>query len=515
MRAPTRLAALALLLLLSAGTARGIVVYRSEGGTNIVGFGSNLNFLKDTYTPPSTSTTGGDFSYGGALCPSPTTQNYLCGSIFGQATRDFMGLTMRASCNQRRHAAAAGMGGIIYGGAEITVIGMHGSAAAPASGFAKFHFGLGGTFSTTRSDAAVTVHATGYSFLSADKQRFIQCTGTNCGTLVSECAIGGGACEISVPYSDAPGTWSPGYYFVRLRTDVYMGATPSTLTGWDATAFANFADTLALTAITIEDVNHQAVPGAYFTIPDADGMGNDWVVPTEPPPPPTTTTLASTTTTTGAPGTTTTTAAHPTTTTTTAGNPLTTTTGASPTTTTVPAATEACGTCADEDVNGLVDFEEPACCPAAGVRTLAVRKARLTSQGADTLVALDATVPSTALGDVVPGRDLFLQLRVDGGPALFCAHIPAARFVLKRGNLAVFSDRAQSVAGAGGLTGVTLRASKRALLIHVEGRRAHFALPAPGSLRLVLAFDDPSGAHRCARTLQTFKRAGKKALRAP
>jgi hypothetical protein len=130
-------------------------------------------------------------------------------------------------------------------------------------------------------------------------------------------------------------------------------------------------------------------------------------------------------------------------------------------------------------------------------------------------VALDATVGGTALADVVPARDLFLQLRVDGGPALFCARIPAERLVVKRGKLAVFADRGQSVGDAGGITGVTLRASKGNLLVHIESRRAHFVLPSPGTLRLVLAFRDPGGAHRCARTPQKFRRAGKKALRAP
>jgi hypothetical protein len=51
-------------------------------------------------------------------------------------------------------------------------------------------------------------------------------------------------------------------------------------------------------------VNHQPVPGAYFTIPDADGMGNAFVVPTEPPPTTTSTlsTTTSTVTTTTLPG---------------------------------------------------------------------------------------------------------------------------------------------------------------------------------------------------------------------
>lgn len=53
------------------------------------------------------------------------------------------------------------------------------------------------------------------------------------------------------------------------------------------------------------------------------------------------------------------------------------------------------------------------------------------------------------------------------------------------------------------------------LLVHVEGRHAHLVLPPPSALRLVVAFHDRGGAHRCARTVQAFKRAGKKGLKTP
>jgi hypothetical protein len=66
--------------------------------------------------------------------------------LFGEATLDFTGLTMRAACNLRRHDAASGVGRQVYAGADIDVYGMTGSVATPATGFAKFHFGLSGTF---------------------------------------------------------------------------------------------------------------------------------------------------------------------------------------------------------------------------------------------------------------------------------------------------------------------------------------------------------------------------------
>jgi hypothetical protein len=286
-----RAALAGLVLLLSAGPAQSLIVYHSYGGCSLGGGICDPGLNQTAYVPPTAVTSGGDFSWQGALCPVPPGPDYACGSIFGQATHDSLGLTMRAACNLRRHDAASGAGRQVYAGAEIEVYGMTGSIATPTAGFAKFHFGLGGTYSATSSGSAVTVIARGYATLNADTQHYIQCTGTDCGGVVSECTIGS-SCAITVPYAlDTPGAWSPGFFGVRLRTDVSSGATPFTLTGWDAEAFANFEDTLALTAITVEDMNHQPVPGAYFTIPDADGMGNDFIVPSEPPPI-TTTTLA-------------------------------------------------------------------------------------------------------------------------------------------------------------------------------------------------------------------------------
>jgi hypothetical protein len=302
---PGRVALAGLVLLFSAVPARSLVVYHAYGGCSIGGGICDPGLNQTANAPPITVTSGGDFSWGGALCPVPPGPDYACGSIFGQATQDFLGLTMRAACNLRRHDAASGAGRQVYAGAEIDVYGMTGSIATPAMGFAKFHFGLGGTYSATSSGSAVTVVARGLATLNADTQHYVQCTGTDCDGVASECT-GGSPCAISIPYAmDTPGAWSPGFFGVRLRTDVSAYATPFDLAGWDAEAFANFQDTLALTAITIEDVNHQPVPGAYFTIPDADGMGNDFVVPTEPPATTTTTvptTGSSTTTSTTVPG---------------------------------------------------------------------------------------------------------------------------------------------------------------------------------------------------------------------
>jgi hypothetical protein len=507
MRGAPRIAAAAsfAFLLSRAATSQALVRYEAGGGWFFSGDDQG-GLLQQVFTPPAVEMSGGDFSIHGASCPPLGTPNFLCARFLSKAEIVGDRLTLRSQARFTRHDAT-GIGGsqLAYGDTRIWVLQM-GSVAAPLTGYAYFNFGLAGVASATASNASVVVHGTGVATLYAPGLMAIQCTGYPCPPIV-------------VPMNENPNdnqAWHPSTgIFVSLRADANAAA-PLGVDGWDAEGVADFADTLELISIEIKDADHQPVPGAYIYIPNADGNGLTLPISNEPPPSTTTTTTLGTTTTTTLASTTTTTL--PGTTTTTSPGVSSTTTTVSPattTTTTLPGAVEACGNCADDDANGLVDFEEAACCPASGVRTLSVRKARFTSQGGTALVALDATVGGTALADVVPARDLFLQLRVDGGPALFCARIPAERFVVKRGKLAVFADRGQSVGDAGGITGVTLRASKGNLLVHIESRRAHFVLPSPGTLRLVLAFRDPGGAHRCARTPQKFRRAGKKALRAP
>jgi hypothetical protein len=137
---------LGFVLVLSPGTAQSFINYHAYGGCSLGGGICDPGLNQTSTVPTVTATSGGDFSWTGALCPAPTTPDYACASIFGEATLDFTGLTMRAACNLRRHDAASGVGRQVYAGADIDVYGMTGSVATPATGFAKFHFGLSGTF---------------------------------------------------------------------------------------------------------------------------------------------------------------------------------------------------------------------------------------------------------------------------------------------------------------------------------------------------------------------------------
>jgi hypothetical protein len=461
-------------LLAVVAPAHAIIFYESEAGWFLPGYGQDdVSILHQLTVPPAVSSAGGGFSYHGALCPALGTPNYLCAHMESRAELLGNRLSLHSEARLTRHdATGVGSSDLVHADTVIEVYGMAFSAVAPPVGFAVFNFGLTGTVSSSAS-AGATVQAFAVATLQAPGLTALQCDGYPC-------------VPIPVRYSGNPSdssAWHPTDVIrVRLRSDVSTGA-PLGVNGWDAEAVADFGDTLQLLSVEVQDENHVPVPGAYAFVPNADGNGTTLTISSDPPS--TTTTVGATTTTTPASA-----------------------------TTTLPATGESCGNCADDDGNGVVDFEEAVCCPDAGVHALTVRKARLARHGAAATVAVDATVAGTALADVVPGHDVFVQLGLDGGPTLFCARIPADRFVLRH-RKAVFTDRRRAVGDAAGLTDVVLRTAHGGLLVHVAGRRAQLVLPSPSALRLVVAFHDPAGADRCARTVQAFKRTRRKGLRAP
>jgi hypothetical protein len=200
--------------------------------------------------------------------------------------------------------------------------------------------------------------------------------------------------------------------------------------------------------------------------------------------------------------------------------PTTTTVTSTSTTTTVVAA-ETCGDCLDNDGDGLTDFEDPACCPAANTLALTIRKARLAPQKhGGTLLGLDTTIQKGASAGLDPlTQDVFLQIREQGGKELLCARMPASRFVARHGKLFKFLDRKLTEKLAEGVTSTDLRRAKRNVLLHAEGRKATIATPTGTTLVVTVGFRNPAGAeadNRCAGAVKTFRKSGKKgALRFP
>jgi hypothetical protein len=137
----------------------------------------------------------------------------------------------------------------------------------------------------------------------------------------------------------------------------------------------------------------------------------------------TTSTCRATTTTTSTPVTTTTTSTPVTTTTT--STPVTTTTTSTavvPSTTSTTLPPEICGNCLDDNWNGLIDFEDPACC--STVQPLTVTQA--TFRPAKSTLHIRATFPDGTFAGLDPRQqDVHLQVR-DASGELVCSTIPAA-----------------------------------------------------------------------------------------
>jgi len=469
------LTAICLAVCLGASPARAFLQYDVEANWLLDGIEVLQHPQRDT--PIAIDTL--DFSFGGTRCPTAGSPNFLCAHQIGRAELVGSAMTVHALTKIVRRDAVGGMLETMSTDARILMSGFTAAFPQPDRGFAAFYFGLHGTLASTPSiPPSLTVETTVNAELYAPSLHEVDCLGDECPPIVIPMTTDTGATD----------AWNPQVHVLMLRlfTKSRILSSPG-FDGWNADSIADFGDTLALLAIQPQDENHNPIAG-HFVLPDGAGPGIPLDIADTPPPTTTTTsTLPGATTSTTPPATT--------------------------TTSTLPATTEVCGNCIDDDVDGLVDFEQAACCPAAGVRTFTLRRARLGAAGTGSHLSVTASVADTALADVVPGHDVFLQVR--GGPSPFCARIPADHLVVKHGKTAVFVDRKQTVAGAGGITKATLRGAKSALVIHLEGPRAQLALPAAGPLELVVAFRDVAGANRCSSATPAFRKAGKKGLRAP
>jgi ELWxxDGT repeat protein/cysteine-rich repeat protein len=157
-------------------------------------------------------------------------------------------------------------------------------------------------------------------------------------------------------------------------------------------------------------------------------------------------------------------------------------------------AIERCDNCLDDDGNGLVDLEDPACCAGAPGE---LRLGRVSSrrQGRRRMLELRALLDGVDLGDrPMLAHDLTVQLDA-GGPGALCGHIPAERLTSLRRSL-VFNDPRATLASAGGVTRVTIRRRKAGGL-RVGLRSRLDGIPRPGDPTLRLGFG-ANGATRCA-----------------
>jgi hypothetical protein len=109
---------------------------------------------------------------------------------------------------------------------------------------------------------------------------------------------------------------------------------------------------------------------------------------------------------------------------------------------------EACGNCADDDGDGLVDYEDPDCCDETAPLAVSRLKLRPTSTPARLSVKARYAASAPALFDPAE-QDTSVQVSDPRGP-LFCATVAASHWVHPARRLYRFEDRAGAFAG--GLT---------------------------------------------------------------
>jgi hypothetical protein len=179
---------------------------------------------------------------------------------------------------------------------------------------------------------------------------------------------------------------------------------------------------------------------------------------------------------------------------------------------------EVCGNCADDDGNGLTDFEDPACCARAQTVGLILRRGRIKTLGAGASRLKLRTKAVSGLASVNPlAQDVFVQIRPADGTDILCAQIPASTFRKKRG-VFKFRDRSHLVASARGLERVTIRVKRNgSARLRAAGRSVQMAAPPPGRLQVTLGFRNAAegdAQNRCSKTTATF-RGVRRGLKAP
>lgn len=188
------------------------------------------------------------------------------------------------------------------------------------------------------------------------------------------------------------------------------------------------------------------------------------------------------------------------------------------TTTTLPPGAEACGNCRDDDGDGLTDLEDPDCC-AGGALTLAKARLKPSKKVPGTTIArLKMTFADPGAVTLDPTKqDTVVQLHRRGGTPDYCARIPAAAVIGKKGKTYKFVDKTGGVASAAGVKKIVIKRKKGGVLLAtLAAKAAKFATPAPGPIAITLGFAGADGTNQCVGVQPQLAPQGKKgALRAP
>lgn len=206
----------------------------------------------------------GEFSHGGALCPTFTGQdNYLCASASARveidripvATSIFIGVATAIRLKAQAHLdwrnVTAANSGQVWGKASITLpLACNGAVQTPSAGL-RVSYHLSGDHSVSVSDGAVTVNA---------PRPFEDCDS-------------GGHCTITSPTFHCPEGAGLSYYSIDLYPIIQV-QNPMSHLGWTVQAVSDYSHTFTLDGIDILDANGDPQPNVRVVVP-ADGGGTN------------------------------------------------------------------------------------------------------------------------------------------------------------------------------------------------------------------------------------------------
>jgi hypothetical protein len=181
-------------------------------------------------------------------------------------------------------------------------------------------------------------------------------------------------------------------------------------------------------------------------------------------------------------------------------------------------AVEICGNCIDDDGNGLVDFEDPACC--AGLQALSANVTRAAIKPTNTteksFLKLRERLASAGTLEVDPsdGDDVFLQIRESPGGEVLCAWAPSNLFMrMKQGGVFKYWGAVPSAQGIEDMR-VTLRKNGQ-VRFRAFGQRVNMGIPSNNVLQVTVGFRNSAtgdATNRCAAAVEAFQTTGSGAL---